>query len=463
MSKVILQFFLTFVFCVTVLGVSIPSQAKPPTPDPNPEKVILSMEGGEYVNYFANTPVKDYAFEHFSSVNDAFDLIYHSVLFTPTPDGISYTVEVKRISELPTDPAKGVILELDDDDSEFVKLSDSAAVSIYGIVFTGFYIGSNGYITFIEGDEEYSESLENHFDTLRVSGLFRDLDPEAAGQVSWKQLADRVAVTWENVTVHNAENSNTFQIELFYDGSIRLSWLGVDAQLGIVGLSDGQGIPQDFQETDFSDLAPPPVLDDYLTEQFDSAEEDDFDLSYSSVTFYPTADQATYIGILEDINELPINPFGGTDLKLRDDNYAWVGLSNDARVKIFNQSFSTFFVGSNGYITFTRPDNDNSETLAEHFNTLRISGLYTDLTAAYTGIVSGIQFYDRVAITWEAVPEFSHTGENTFQIEMFYDGRIRISWLYTPSPSNIVGLSNGLGLPDNFKETDFSVDYALKP
>jgi hypothetical protein len=43
---------------------------------------------------------------------------------------------------------------------------------------------------------------------------------------------------------------------------------------------------------------------------------------------------------------------------------------------------------------------------------------------------------------------------------MFYDGRIRISWLEIGSENNIVGLSDGLGLSPDFKETDFSVRYA---
>ena len=138
-------------------------------------------------------------------------------------------------------------------------------------------------------------------------------------------------------------------------------------------------------------------------------------------------------------------------------------MGSQARVRIFNQSFSSFFVGSNGYITFTEWDTDARETLEKHFEKLRIAGLYTDLTAAYTGMVTAKQLYNRVAITWLEVPEFSNTAENTFQIEMFFDGKIRISWLEIGSFSSIVGLSNGLGLSPEFEETDFSVDYVSKP
>jgi len=612
---------------------------------------FVQFPGTIYIDNFevvvaSPPPVQDsFLTEQFVADGDAFDLMDKSVMFVPTQDGTSYTAEIQQILQLPTDPAGGVNLGLADDASEFVKLSGSATVSIYGISFTGFYVGSNGYITFTEDDREFSDTLYNHFDLSRISGLFRDLNPSSGGQVSWKQLADRAVVTWENVPEYGTNNSNTFQIALFFDGSIRISWLGIDAAQGIVGLSEGLGVPPDFQETDFSKLPQsptvlgylveqftsggdefdlsfrsimftpngagtsysgqvqqisklptdptggttlalgddnfvlvklsspimvsiygnsfksfyvgsngyvtftegnggqvswkymkdrvaitwqnvpeynssnpntfqiemfydgnirlswlaiaaergivglsdgagvppdfqetdlselstkppplpplPPLVDEYLTEEF--ANDDIFDLEYSSIMFTPTSDGASYIGSLQDIRRLPTNPSGGKNLGLLEDNYVLVGLSNQAQVKIFNQSFRSFYVGINGYITFTTGDTDFSPTLEKHFEILRISGLYCDLSATYEGFVIAKQLVDRVAITWEQVPEFSNTSPNTFQIEMYYDGRIRLSWLEIGSRNNIVGLSNGLGLSPDFKETDFSVEYAQQP
>jgi hypothetical protein len=407
-------------------------------------------------------PVSAFPVEQFTSGTDAFDLSFMSVTFDPTADDTSYDMSLQQITKLPTEPSGGTNLELGDDDFAFVKLASPAMVSIYGNSFSGFYVGSNGYITFTEGDQTYSESLANQFDTLRVSGLFDDLSPNAGGKVSWKQLDDRAAVTWQNVPEYGTNNSNTFQIELFFDGRIRLSWLEMDAESGIVGLSNGEGVPPDFEETDFSELSttpPPPPVSDYLTEEF-IINVHPFDLQYASVTFTPTANGASYTGSLQSITHLPTDPSLGTKLPLADDNYVLVGLSGQEQVRIFNQSFPAFFVGANGYITFTRGDTDFSPTLAKHFDTLRISGLYYDLTAAYTGTISSAQLSNRVAVTWLNVPGFSNTASNTFQIEMFYDGRIRLSWLEIGSESNIVGLSNGLGLPPDFVETDFSVQYA---
>jgi hypothetical protein len=409
-------------------------------------------------------PALDYLVEQFTSGGDEFDLSFKSIMFTPNITETSYSGQVQDISKLPTDPTGGTDLVLGDDSFAFVKLSSPITVSLYGNGFTSFYVGSNGYITFGEGDQEYSESLENHFNKLRVSALFRDLDPSGGGQVSWKYMIDRVAVTWQNVPEYGSSNPNTFQVELFYDGNIRLSWLAIAAESGIVGLSDGLGVPPDFQETDLSELSttppppPPPSEPDYLTEEF--SVKDTFDLQYSSVMFTPASDGISYVGSLQDITQLPTNPFGGESLGLSEDNYVLVVLSGQSRVKIFGQSFGSFFVGINGYITFTQGDHDFSQTLDEHFEMLRISGLYCDLTATNEGNVTAKQLADRVAVTWEQVPEFSNTSPNTFQIEMFYDGRIRLSWLEIGSENNIVGLSDGLGLSPDFKETDFSVRYA---
>jgi hypothetical protein len=199
------------------------------------------------------TEFRQYLTEHFTGVLDPFDLSFKSIMFTPAADGGSYTACIRQISQLPTSPAGGIELALDDDSFEFVGLGDQKSVSIFGSSFTGFYVGSNGYIVFSEGDEELFESLSSHFDTKRISVLFSDLDPSAGGMVSFLQLPDRVAVTWENIPEYGSTNSNTFQVEMYFDGRIQLSWLGVDASEGLVGLSQGLGVPIDYQDTDFSE------------------------------------------------------------------------------------------------------------------------------------------------------------------------------------------------------------------
>ena len=67
-----------------------------------------------------------------------------------------------------------------------------------------------------------------------------------------RPLEDRVVVTAENLSEPFATNRNSFQIEVFYDGRIRFTYLQLDARGGIVGLSRGLGIPPGFVESDFT-------------------------------------------------------------------------------------------------------------------------------------------------------------------------------------------------------------------
>ncbi len=232
--------------------------------DDNYYETTLSVENSEPVAQLASddssTGTK-YFTEQFFSGSDAFDLTYKSVIFTPTTDGSSYSAVLREISQLPTDPAGGTYLDLGDDGYTLVNLDyqinpeDQKRVYIYGFSYIRFYVGSNGYITFTRGDTSNFDTLINHLSTKRISCLFQDLDPSWGGMVSKKQLSDRIAVTWENVPEYGAGNSNTFQIEMYFDGRIQLSWLGIDSDDGIVGLSKGGGLPEDFQEIDFSELA----------------------------------------------------------------------------------------------------------------------------------------------------------------------------------------------------------------
>jgi hypothetical protein len=155
------------------------------------------------------------------------------------------------------------------------------------------YVDSNGYINFDWGDSAFRPEYANHFSQPRVSMLHADLNPSqyADGDtdadtdsdrdldreypddmvtarnadggmdtdgnvneypISTKELDDRMVVTYNNVSRYGERDSNTFQIELFYDGAIRITWLRVDLTYGLVGLSQGEGIPPNFFESDLS-------------------------------------------------------------------------------------------------------------------------------------------------------------------------------------------------------------------
>ena len=79
--------------------------------------------------------------------------------------------------------------------------------------------------------------------------------------ISKKELADRVAITFEDITEWYVPNQSSFQCEMFFDGRIRLTYLNIAPVDGLVGLSKGPNpdpnkpvVPADFVETNFNTL-----------------------------------------------------------------------------------------------------------------------------------------------------------------------------------------------------------------
>lgn len=199
---------------------------------------------------FTTPDIPDLFTEQFTS---GVDLDNRRVEFRPAGGFEFYTAcSETLLGGLPVDPAGGTVLTLSDDSNREVVLTGGARVSVYGESYDRFFIGSNGYVTFGSGDSAHSETLSAHFGRVRVAALFDDLNPSTRGTVSWKQLSDRAVVTWDGVAEYNTQNSNTFQIELFFDGRIAINYGQIAVGDAIVGLSNGAGLSPDFFPSDLS-------------------------------------------------------------------------------------------------------------------------------------------------------------------------------------------------------------------
>ena len=184
-----------------------------------------------------------------------FDLNNKSLVFKPSGTIHKYTACLESISVLPVDPAGSTVLPFTVDDSFLqVTLAGGMTLPFYGQMYSSFFVGSNGYITFDQGDNAYDENIATHFTVKRISVLFDDFSPQIAGSVKWRQLSDRVAITWDHVPQYNWGDSNTFQVVIGFDGTIQFAWLGVNAPDGLVGLSEGGSTPEGFQQEDLSTL-----------------------------------------------------------------------------------------------------------------------------------------------------------------------------------------------------------------
>ncbi|HTD68750.1 MAG TPA: M36 family metallopeptidase, partial [Candidatus Limnocylindria bacterium] len=179
------------------------------------------------------------------------DVSYSAFTFTPDGSSSFYSVCRDVATNFPTDPAGGTFLTMTDDSLQRIFLTGGQQVSVYGTTSGSVELVSNGFLTLGGNDIDFSESVSDHFQLPRVSALFRDLYPPDGGTISWLQLSNRFVVTFQNVPEYVAGNTNSFQTEWFFDGRIRFTYLQIDAQNGLVGLSEGNGLPVAFQESDF--------------------------------------------------------------------------------------------------------------------------------------------------------------------------------------------------------------------
>jgi hypothetical protein len=212
---------------------------------------------------FTTLEIPDYFTELFEAGDNDLDNL--TITFIPDGSVSFYRACTEEVTAFPTDPSGGNVISLTLDDFEMLPLS-GVTVSLYGHSYGDggdgdVYVSSKGYLTFTAGDFHWTETFADHFDLPRISALFDDLDPSSGGMVSWKQLGDRIAVTWESVPEFGTSNSNSFQVEMFFDGKIRITWLAIAALDGLAGLSQGLGIPMDFFESDLSLYGTPKAND----------------------------------------------------------------------------------------------------------------------------------------------------------------------------------------------------------
>jgi len=192
--------------------------------------------------------------DFFTEIFDQGDKDIQNQTLTFVPDGSRsfYVVCKNPAYSFPTDPSGGTVLSLMDDSYATVDRAGGREIPFFGVRYRTFFVGSNGYVTFSSGDNSYQESLSRHFNQPRISALFDDLNPFHGGKISWRELADRMAITFEDVPKNYSGKSNSFQIEMFFDGVLRITYLSTGIGDGLAGLSRGEGIPTEFAESDLS-------------------------------------------------------------------------------------------------------------------------------------------------------------------------------------------------------------------
>lgn len=225
-------------------------------------------------------------------VQDPYDLSYSQITIRPVgepPDSLgaplldmgydAYEATItKPVYELPVkrrDAYGAAHTLIFTDDGLLTFNMGDRVIPFFGRKYNRLVVGANGYVGFDEFWYVGSQalfylnfpSLVGHFVLPRISFLFADLAPTAGGEIWARILPDRLVITFEKVPVWPTAamltpRRNTVQLELFDSGHIRITYLETWVDTGIVGLSDGRGVPRD-PVLEFDDLKPVYQLSDF--------------------------------------------------------------------------------------------------------------------------------------------------------------------------------------------------------
>jgi len=228
---------------------------------------VVADNGGACFS-FATAESSEYYTQVFASQTS--DLANSMVQFTPREGGAGYSICHDNVTGLPVDATGATTLVLSDDGFAQVSLSGGALFPYFGSEYDRLFVNTNGNVTFQSGDSSYEATAGTHFSAPRISPCLTDLIPTTSGTVWYRQLANRLVVTWQGLRHYQFGGSNTIQLELYFDGTIRFSYGNLTGLPSVVGLSAGQGALSDFVSTDLSAHAPC----ENGTERFHSADSD---------------------------------------------------------------------------------------------------------------------------------------------------------------------------------------------
>jgi hypothetical protein len=133
----------------------------------------------------------------------------------------------------------GTLLPVGDDTSAPVTFGFN--FPFQGNTWTTAFVNGNGNLTFGAADADFSESVAEFLNGApRIAGLWDDLDP-SDGLVVVSSEPGAVTIHFVTVPEFFTEKANNFSIRLDSHGNTTFNYLGVLAQDGLVGITQGGG------------------------------------------------------------------------------------------------------------------------------------------------------------------------------------------------------------------------------
>ena len=196
-----------------------------------------------------------------------FSLKNSALLFTP--DGPGYRIAASDIGfEEDFGSKLDSFLGIDgkpigDADNGYRDISiASAQFPFFGTNYDTVYVGTNGYITFTQGDTTSRLSPSALATELpRIAPLWADLDFTDSGGIYYNRLNGRHVITWNRAAQPLYSGISKFQAILYDDGRIAFVYGKVKAQAALVGISQGHStadpLAVDFLNPPSSSVAGP--------------------------------------------------------------------------------------------------------------------------------------------------------------------------------------------------------------
>lgn len=164
-----------------------------------------------------------------------------------TGDGNPLSGEGRYVLEVFT--VQGTVLTLGDDAS--VEVPFGFSFPFAGSTHSSVFVNSNGNLTFVTGDTDFSESIsEFEAEAPRIAPLWDDLSPNNGGLVLANDEGSSLTISFIGVPEFISTGSNTFQVTLFASGDVEIAYGDVSATDGLVGVTGGGGAVS--TATDFS-------------------------------------------------------------------------------------------------------------------------------------------------------------------------------------------------------------------
>ena len=259
-----------------------------------------------------------------------FDMNKSSILFTPEGNGYRMSRDSIGFTKdfgIQLDYFFGIDDELlRDANNGYRELSfGSSPFQFFGVSYDKFFVGTNGFVTFNQGDVSGRISAAALATEMpRIAPLWADLNVTSIGGIYHNRLEDRQIITWEGAPQAQYPNLSTFQLVFYNDGRIAFVYRKVKARNALVGISPGNSSataePLDFSNAQNEPIAHP-VFESFskqkridipaLTRAFYSSQPDAFDTLYvwTDFAFDNGPGYATSFNVRNDIKGIGVRRF----------------------------------------------------------------------------------------------------------------------------------------------------------